>query len=169
MFVFTNFTEEEEVEIDVVSIENSKREKEEKKLMEDENENSNCVTTIAETTSSEPSLKTSTIEEHQEPGDGKSDFVGKIRTRRHRRVLSSDELNYREGKKLQKTLVVPGRATNRKTTASLRAQLIYCVPSFLGSCVSHFFMFIFHYYFFLSRFIIERGAQDTQELLLTGD
>ena len=102
MFVFTNFTEEEEVEIDVVSIENSKREKETEELMEDENENSNCVTTIAETTSSEPSFKTSTIEEPQELGDEKSDFVGKIRTRRHRKVLSGDELNYREGKKVAK-------------------------------------------------------------------
>ena len=102
MFVFTNFTEEEEVEIDVVSIENSKREKETEELMEDENENSNCVTTIAETTSSEPSFKTSTIEEPQEPCDEKSDFVGKIRTRRNRKALSSDELNYREGKKVAK-------------------------------------------------------------------
>lgn len=102
MFVFTNFTEEEEVEIDVVSIENSKRETETEELMEDENENSNCVTTIAETTSSEPSFKTSTIEEPQEPSDEKSDFVGKIRTRRHKKVLSSDELNYREGKKVAK-------------------------------------------------------------------
>lgn len=102
MFVFTNFTEEEEVEIDVVSIENSKRETETEELMEDENENSNCVTTIAETTSSEPSFKTSTIEEPQEPSDEKSDFVGKIRTRRLKKVLSSDELNYREGKKVAK-------------------------------------------------------------------
>lgn len=95
-------SEEEEVEIDVVSIENSKREKETEELMEDENENSNCVTTIAETTSSEPSFKTSTIEEPQEPCDEKSDFVGKIRARRHRKALSSDELNYREGKKVAK-------------------------------------------------------------------
>ena len=169
MFVFTNVAEEEEAEIDAVSIKNTKREKETEELMEDENEISYFVTSIAETTSNEPSFKTSTIEEPQEPGHEKCDFVGKFRTRRHRKVLSSDELNYREGKKVTKNSSSSGRATPRKTTASLRAQLIYCVPSFLGSGVSHFFMFIFHYYLFLSRFLSQRGAQDTQDLLLTGD
>ena len=109
MFVFANFAEEEEVEIDVVTIENSKREHETEQLMETECEN-NCVTTVAEPTENEPSCETSSIEESQDLDDEKTDFVGKIRTRRHRKVLSSDGFNYREGKKVVKNMSSSGES-----------------------------------------------------------
>lgn len=102
-------SEEEEVEIDVVTIENSKREHETEQLIETECEN-NCVTTVAEPTENEPSCETSSIEESQDLDDEKTDFVGKIRTRRHRKVLSSDGFNYREGKKVVKNMSSSGES-----------------------------------------------------------
>ena len=110
MFVFLNFTEEEEVEVDVVTIENCKREQETEELVEDESEKS-CITTAEDSTSSEPSSDMSSVDEQQDfPDDEKTDFVGKIRTRRHRKVLSSDGLNYREGKRVVKNISSSGES-----------------------------------------------------------
>lgn len=112
LFVFANFTEEEEVEVDVVTIENSKREQQAEELMEEAESEKNCETTIAESVSSEPaSPELSSGEDKQDfPDDEKSDFVGKIRTRRHRKVLSSDGLNYRDGKKVVKNMSSSGES-----------------------------------------------------------
>lgn len=78
--------------------------------MEAESEK-NCVTASDETTSSEPTSEISSIEEQQDdPDDEKADFVGKIRTRRHRKVLSSDGLNYREGRKVVKNVSSSGES-----------------------------------------------------------
>ena len=53
----------------------------------------------------------SSIDEQQDfPDDEKTDFVGKIRTRRHRKVLSSDGLNYREGKRVVKNISSSGES-----------------------------------------------------------
>ena len=111
LFVFANFTEEEEVEVDVVTIENSKREQQAEELMEAESEK-DCETTIAESAASEPaSPELSSADDKQEfPDDEKSDFVGKIRTRRHRKVLSSDGLNYRDGNKVVKNISSSGES-----------------------------------------------------------
>lgn len=112
LFVFANFTEEEEVEVDVVTIENSsKREQEEtQELIEPENEKS-CAT-IDEPETSQACSEILGLEEQQEADDDdeKTNFVGKIRTRRHRKVLSSDGLNYRDGKKLVKNMSSSGES-----------------------------------------------------------
>lgn len=111
LFVFANFTEEEEVEVDVVTIENSsKREQEETdEIIEAESEKS--CTTIDEPTTSQLCSEISSIEDQQDPDDDeKTDFVGKIRTRRHRKVLSTDGLNYREGRKLIKNMSSSGES-----------------------------------------------------------
>lgn len=111
LFVFANFTEEEEVEVDVVTIENSsKREQETDEIIEAENEKS-CAT-IDEPTTSQACSEILSLEDQQEPDDDdeKTDFVGKIRTRRHRKVLSSDGLNYREGRKLVKNMSSSGES-----------------------------------------------------------
>lgn len=111
LFVFANFTEEEEVEVDVVTIENSsKREQEETdEIIEAESEKS--CTTIDEPATSQPCSEISSIEDQQDPeDDDKTDFVGKIRTRRHRKVLSTDGLNYREGRKLIKNMSSSGES-----------------------------------------------------------
>lgn len=112
LFVFANFTEEEEVEVDVVTIENSKREQQAEELIEEAESEKTCETTIAESVSSEPaSPELSSAEDKQDfPDDEKSDFVGKIRTRRHRKVLSSDGLNYRDGKKVVKNMSSSGES-----------------------------------------------------------
>ena len=110
MFVFANFTEEEEVEVDVVTIENSKREQQTEESMEPESEE-NCVTTIAECATSASSSEASGVEDKQDfPDDDKSEFVGKIRPRRHRKVLSSDGVNYREGRKVVKNTSSSGES-----------------------------------------------------------
>lgn len=105
-------SEEEEVEVDVVTIENSsKREQEEtQELIEPENEKS-CAT-IDEPQTSQACSEILGLEEQQEADDDdeKTNFVGKIRTRRHRKVLSSDGLNYRDGKKLVKNMSSSGES-----------------------------------------------------------
>lgn len=110
MFVFANFTEEEEVEVDVVTIENSsKREQDEPdEIIEAESEKS-CAT-IDEPATSQPCSEISSIEDQDHDDDEKSDFVGKIRTRRHRKALSTDGLNYREGRKLVKNISSSGES-----------------------------------------------------------
>lgn len=111
LFVFANFTEEEEVEVDVVTIENSsKREQETDEIIEAESEKSCAI--IDEPTTSQACSEILSLEDQQEPDDDdeKTDFVGKIRTRRHRKVLSSDGLNYREGRKLVKNTSSSGES-----------------------------------------------------------
>lgn len=114
MFVFANFTEEEEVEVDVVTIENSsKREQEPDEVIETESAES--CTTIDETATSESCSEISNIEQRMEEDPDrdeveKTEYVGKIRTRRHRKVLSSDGLNYREGRKLVKNISSSGES-----------------------------------------------------------
>lgn len=114
LFVFANFTEEEEVEVDVVTIENSsKREQEPDEVIETESAES--CTTIDETATSESCSEISNIEQRMEEDPDrdeveKTEYVGKIRTRRHRKVLSSDGLNYREGRKLVKNISSSGES-----------------------------------------------------------
>lgn len=105
-----NFTEEEEVEVDVVTIENSsKREQEETgEIMEAESEKS-CAT-IDEPATSQACLEISSLDQEDHDDDEKTEFVGKIRTRRHRKVLSTDALNYREGRKLVKNISSSGES-----------------------------------------------------------
>lgn len=111
LFVFANFTEEE-VEVDVVTIENSsKRDQEEtQEIIEPESEKS-CPT-IDEPETSQACSEILGLEEQQDADDDdeKTNFVGKIRTRRHRKVLCSDGLNYRDGRKLVKNMSSSGES-----------------------------------------------------------
>lgn len=104
--------EEEEVEVDVVTIENSKREQK-AEIMETEEEKT-CETSPGETSIDEaPCIETSSVEYKQDfPDNEKSDFVTKIRTRRHRKavVLSSEGLNNRDGKKVVKNISSSGES-----------------------------------------------------------
>lgn len=111
MFVFANFTEEEEVEVDVVTIENSsKREQDEPdEIIEAESEKS-CATIDDEPATSQPCSEISSLEDQDPDDDEKTDLVGKIRTRRHRKVLSTDGLNNREGRKLVKNISSSGES-----------------------------------------------------------
>lgn len=105
-----NLIEEEEVEVDVVTIENSKREQK-AEIMETEEEKT-CEISPSETSIDEPSTKTSSVEYKQDfPDNEKSDFVTKMRTRRHRKaVLSSEALNNRDGKKVVKNISSSGES-----------------------------------------------------------
>lgn len=104
--------EEEEVEVDVVTIENSKREQK-AEIMETEEEKT-CDTSPGETSIDEPPCtETSSVEYKQDfPDNEKSDFVTKMRTRRHRKavVLSSEGLNNRDGKKVVKNISSSGES-----------------------------------------------------------
>ena len=104
--------EEEEVEVDVVTIENSKREQK-AEIMETEEEKT-CETSPGETSIDEgPCTETSSVEYKQDfPDNEKSDFVTKMRTRRHRKavVLSSEGLNNRDGKKVVKNISSSGES-----------------------------------------------------------
>lgn len=104
--------EEEEVEVDVVTIENSKREQK-AEIMETEEEKT-CETSPSETSIDEaPCTETSSVEYKQDfPDNEKSDFVTKMRTRRHRKavVLSSEGLNNRDGKKVVKNISSSGES-----------------------------------------------------------
>ena len=104
--------EEEEVEVDVVTIENSKREQK-AEIMETEEEKT-CETSPGETSIDEgPCTETSSVEYKQDfPDNEKSDFVTKMRTRRHRKavVLSSEGLNNRDGKKVVKSISSSGES-----------------------------------------------------------
>ena len=104
--------EEEEVEVDVVTIENSKREQK-AEIMETEEEKT-CETSPGETSIDEPPCtETSSVEYKQDiPDNEKSDFVTKMRTRRHRKavVLSSEGLNNRDGKKVVKNISSSGES-----------------------------------------------------------
>ena len=112
LFAFANFTEEEEVEVDVVTIENSsKRDQEEaQEIIEPESEKS-CAT-IDEPETSQACSEILGLEDQQDVDDDdeKTNFVGKIRTRRHRKVLCSDGLNYREGRKVVKNISSSGES-----------------------------------------------------------
>lgn len=105
-------SEEEEVEVDVVTIENSKREQK-AEIMETEEEKT-CDTSPGETSIDEPPCtETSSVEYKQDiPDNEKSDFVTKMRTRRHRKavVLSSEGLNNRDGKKVVKNISSSGES-----------------------------------------------------------
>jgi len=105
-------SEEEEVEVDVVTIENSsKRDQEEiHEVIEPESEKS-CAT-MDEAETSQACSEILGLEDQQEldDDDEKTNFVGKIRTRRHRKVLSTDGLNYREGRKLVKNMSSSGES-----------------------------------------------------------
>lgn len=105
-------SEEEEVEVDVVTIENSKREQK-AEIMETEGEKT-CETSPGETSIDEPPCtETSSVEYKQDfPDNEKSDFVTKMRTRRHRKavVLSSEGLNNRDGKKVVKNISSSGES-----------------------------------------------------------
>lgn len=107
-----NSIEEEEVEVDVVTIENSKREQK-AEIMETEEEKT-CETSPGETSIDEPPCtETSSVEYKQDfPDNEKSDFVTKMRTRRHRKavVLSSEGLNNRDGKKVVKNISSSGES-----------------------------------------------------------
>lgn len=104
--------EEEEVEVDVVTIENSKREQK-AEIMETEEEKT-CEKSPGETSIDEaPCTETSSVEYKQDfPDNEKSDFVTKMRTRRHRKavVLSSEGLNNRDGKKVVKNISSSGES-----------------------------------------------------------
>lgn len=104
--------EEEEVEVDVVTIENSKREQK-AEIMETEEEKT-CETSPGETSIDEPPCtETSSVEYKQDiPDNEKSEFVTKMRTRRHRKavVLSSEGLNNRDGKKVVKNISSSGES-----------------------------------------------------------
>lgn len=106
----TNLIEEEEVEVDVVTIENSKREQK-AEIMETEEEKT-CEISPGETSIDEPCTKTSSVEYKQDfPDNEKSDFVTKMRTRRHRKaILSSEALNNRDGKKVVKNISSSGES-----------------------------------------------------------
>ncbi|KAL9955104.1 hypothetical protein ACROYT_G036388 [Oculina patagonica] len=104
-------SEEEEVEVDVVTIENSsKREQDEPdEIIEAESEKS-CATIDDEPATSQPCSEISSLEDQDPDDDEKTDLVGKIRTRRHRKVLSTDGLNNREGRKLVKNISSSGES-----------------------------------------------------------
>ena len=97
---------------DSVTIENSKREQK-AEIMETEEEKT-CETSPGETSIDEaPCTETSSVEYKQDfPDNEKSDFVTKMRTRRHRKavVLSSEGLNNRDGKKVVKNISSSGES-----------------------------------------------------------
>ncbi|XP_020603924.1 N-myc 2 proto-oncogene protein-like [Orbicella faveolata] len=105
-------SEEEEVEVDVVTIENSsKRDQEEiQEIIEPESEK--ICATIDEPKTSQACSEILGLEDQQDADDDdeKTNFVGKIRTRRHRKVLCSDGLNYRDGRKLVKNMSSSGES-----------------------------------------------------------
>lgn len=104
-------SEEEEVEVDVVTIENSKREQK-AEIMETEEEKT-CEISPGETSIDEPPCtETSCVEYKQDfPDNEKSDFVTKMRTRRHRKaVLSSEGLSNKDGKKVVKNISSSGES-----------------------------------------------------------
>ncbi|XP_068672753.1 transcriptional regulator Myc-like [Montipora capricornis] len=103
-------SEEEEVEVDVVTIENSKREQKTEEIVELDCEKT-CETMPSETSLNEPSSELSSVEDKQDfPDNEKSDFVAKMRTRRHRKALSSEGLHCREGRKVAKAISSSGES-----------------------------------------------------------
>lgn len=76
--------------------------------MEAESEKS-CAT-IDEPEASQACSEISSLDRQDHDDEEKTEFVGKIRTRRHRKVLSTDGLNYREGRKLVKNMSSSGES-----------------------------------------------------------
>ena len=65
----------------------------------------------SETSLNEPSSELSSVEDKQDfPDNEKSDFVAKMRTRRHRKALSSEGLHCREGRKVAKAISSSGES-----------------------------------------------------------
>ena len=107
-----NSIEEEEVEVDVVTIENSKREQK-AEIMETEEEKTREISPGETSINEPPCTETASAEYKQDfPDNEKSDFVTKMRTRRHRKavVLSSEGLNNRDGKKVVKNISSSGES-----------------------------------------------------------
>ncbi|XP_074639643.1 myc proto-oncogene protein-like isoform X2 [Acropora palmata] len=103
---------EEEVEVDVVTIENSKREQK-AEIMETEEEKTREISPGETSINEPPCTETASAEYKQDfPDNEKSDFVTKMRTRRHRKavVLSSEGLNNRDGKKVVKNISSSGES-----------------------------------------------------------
>ena len=96
------------MEVDVVSLENSIKRDEENQIGEDENEKS--IPSAPEQIAQNITSSELAVAESLNVDNDKTEYVSKIRTRRQRKVLSADGLNYREGKKLVKNITSSGES-----------------------------------------------------------